>query len=183
MVAQPIIPLYDSENECGFGGVPSEIANQGTNVYGMAKLVDNHNINANLNFDVYAQVNFLKDFNYKINVGYKNWWGHSYSYTPSYYMSTNVQKERATLSETRSETAHLIVENTLMYKKVVAGHSFDALLGYTFERDKSRNLGGSAEGFPNNWIKVIDASTKYGINATGRCRRVGYDFCTCKILI
>lgn len=167
LVAQPIIPLYDSENECGFGGVPSEIANQGTNVYGMAKLVDNHNINANLNFDVYAQVNFLKDFNYKINVGYKNWWGHSYSYTPSYYMSTNVQKERATLSETRSETAHLIVENTLMYKKVVAGHSFDALLGYTFERDKSRNLGGSAEGFPNNWIKVIDASTKYGINATG----------------
>lgn len=167
LVAQPIIPLYDPANDCGFGGAPSEIANQGTNVYGLAKLVDNYNINSNLNFSVYAQVNFLKDFNYKINIGYKNWWGHSYNYTPSYYMSTNVQKERATLSETRSETAHLIVENTLMYKKEVAGHTFDALLGYTFERDKARDLGGSAEGFPNNWIRVIDASTKYGINANG----------------
>lgn len=167
LVAQPIIPLYDPENECGFGGVPSEIANQGTNVYGLAKLIDNHNINSNLNLDVYAQVNLFKDFNYKINVGYKNWWGHSYNYTPSYYMSTNVQKERASLSETRAETTHLIVENMLMYKKEVAGHSFDALLGYTYERDRSRNLGGSAEGFPNNWVRVIDASTKYGIDANG----------------
>lgn len=165
LVAQPIIPLYDSENECGYGGVPSEISNQGTNAYGLAKMVDNHNINSNLNMDVYAQVKFLKDFNYKINIGYKNWWGYNYSYTPSYYMSTNVQKERASLSENRTETAHLLVENTLMYKKQVAGHSFDALVGYTFERDKGRGLSGSAEGFPNNYIHVIDASTKYGINA------------------
>lgn len=167
LVAQPIIPLYNPDNEGGFGGVPSEIANQGTNVYGMAELVDNHNINTNMNFDVYAQVNLLKDFNYKINIGYKNWWGYNYSYTPTYYMSTNVQKERATLSETRSETAHLIVENTLTYKKEVAGHLFDILVGYTFERDKSRSLGGAVEGFPNNWVRVIDASTKYGVNATG----------------
>ncbi|MEN6324327.1 MAG: TonB-dependent receptor [Proteiniphilum sp.] len=167
LVAQPIIPLYDSANDCGYGGVPSEFSNQGYNAYGYAHLLDNKTNNGNLNMDVYAQMDFLKDFTYKLNVGYKNWFGYDYSYTPKFYMSTNVLNNYATLSENRSESTHWLVENTLMYNKQIAKNNINALVGYTFEEDQFRDLNGSAQGFPNNDVRVIDATTGYSIGAGG----------------
>lgn len=167
LVAQPVIPLYNPANDGGYGGVPSEISNQGYNAYGYAKLIDNRSNNGNINTDFYAQVELFHDFIYKLNVGYKNWNGYGYSYTPQFYMSTNVLNNYASLSENRSESTHWLVENTLMYNKTFGHNTINGLVGYTFEEDQSRSLSGIAQGFPNNDVRVIDATTGYSINAGG----------------
>ncbi len=167
LVAQPIIPLYDPANDCGYGGVPSYYPNQGYNAYGLSKMVENIDNNGNINIEAFAQAEFLHGFTYKLNVGYKNWFGYGYNYTPVYHMSTNVFNEYATLDETRSESTHWLVENTLMYNKKMGKHAINALVGYTFEQDQSRNLRGVVKGFPNNDLRVIDASTGYSNSASG----------------
>lgn len=167
LVAQPIIPIYDSANDGGYGGVPSYYPTQGYNAYGLSKLSENKANNGNLNADVYVQFELLKHFTYKLNVGFKNWNGHGYNYTPTYYMSTNVYNNYASLSESRSESTHWLVENTLMYNNKFGKNSINGVVGYTFEEDRFRSLSGAVKGFPNNQMRVIDANTGYSIDAGG----------------
>lgn len=167
ILAQPIIPVYDSANDGGFGGAPSYLPTQAFNPLGLLKLQDNTDHNNEMNLDVYGSLRFLKHFTYKLNVGYRVWNGYNQDYTPTYYMSTQRQGLRAVLSENRQRTIHWLIENTLSYDQEFGKHRINLLAGYTAEEDHNRSTTGSMTGFPNNDLRVISAGTGYSISAGG----------------
>ncbi len=165
--ALPFMPIYDKNNQGGFGGAPSWINTQPRNPIGLAHLEDNEMHNNNMNLDVNAQYKFLHHFTYKINAGYNTQNDYYPSYTPTYYMSTERQNIYASLNENRSREHHWLVENTLSYNQEFGLSKVNLLVGYTAEEDHYRNTNGYMAGFPNNSLKVLSASTGYTINASG----------------
>jgi len=165
--ALPFMPIHDKNNDGGFGGAPSWINTQPRNPIGLATLEDNEGHNNNMHFDVNAQYQFLKHLNYKINAGYSVSNDYYPSYTPTYYMSTERQNIRASLNENRSREHHWLIENTLNYNQQFGFHKVNIMVGYTAEEDHYRNTTGYMEGFPNNSLYVLSASTGYSINASG----------------
>lgn len=167
ILAQPIIPVYDSANDGGYGGAPAYLSTQAFNPLGLLELQSNTNHNQEMNLDVYGQVRFLKHFIYRLNVGYRVLNAYNQNYTPTYYMSTQRQNIRADLSENRDRIKHWLVENTLHYQQQFGKHHIDLMAGYTAEEDFNRNTTGSMEGFPNNELQVLGAGTGYSISAGG----------------
>ncbi len=167
ILAQPIIPVRDSLNDGGWGGAPSYLATQAFNPLGLIKLQHNTNHNDNLQADVYGQLQFLTNFTYKLNAGYSIWDGYYQGWTPTYFMSNQRQSVRANLSETRGRTHHWLIENTLNYQNTFGKHNVNVLVGFTSEENHYRETSGYKEGFPNNSLHVLDASTGYTITAGG----------------
>lgn len=167
ILAQPIIPVYDSTHDGGYGGAPSFLATQAFNPLGLLALQNNTNHDNEMNLNVYGKLKFLKRFTYKLNVGYRAWNGYYRGYTPTYYMSTQRQNIRASLYENRHRIKHWLIENTLNYEQQLGKHQINLLVGYTTEENFDRNTTATLEGFPNNDLRVPGASTGYSINAGG----------------
>jgi len=167
ILAQPMIPIHDSNNVGGYGGPPSYLATQAFNPMGLLKLQKNTSHGDGLDLNVYGKVEFLGAFTYKLNAGYNIQNGYDKSYTPQYYFSNQRQNIRASLNETRSRTHHWLMENTLKFQQQFGKHSINALVGITTEENHYRETWGSKSGFPNNQLEVLDASTGYSINSGG----------------
>lgn len=167
ILAQPIIPVYDSTNTGGYGGAPDWLGTQAYNPVGLEKMLNNTNHNDNFATDVYGQLTFLKHFSYKLNASLTVWNGFSKDYQPSWQMSSQRFNLRASLNETRARRNHWLIENTLHYNQQFGQQNISALVGLTAEEDHYRSTGAYMEGFPNNSLEVISAGTGYLQTASG----------------
>ncbi|TAN20532.1 MAG: TonB-dependent receptor [Chitinophagaceae bacterium] len=165
--AQPIMPVYDSSNEGGYGGAPSWLATQSYNPLALLELQDNQAQINDINLDVFGEVHFLHGFTYRLNTGYRVIDGYSSNYLPTYYTSTQRQNIHASLSENRWREIHYLVENTLNYQRNFGKNSITALAGFTTEQDLTSNTSASAQGFPNNSLRVLGATTGYSTGVGG----------------
>lgn len=165
--AQPIMPVYDSANEGGYGGAPSWLATQSYNPLALLELQDNQVQTNDLNLNVFGEVHFLRGFTYKLNTGYRVISRYSSNYLPTYYTSSQRQNIHASLSENRSNEVHYLIENTLNYQRTFGKNSISALVGLTTEQDLYRNTSASAQGFPNNSLRVLGATTGYSTGVGG----------------
>jgi len=168
ILAQPIIPVHDSTNDGGWGGAPGYLATQAFNPLGLIELQKNTNHNDNIRADVYGQFQFLKNFTYKLNAGYRIQDTYYQGWTPTYFMSSQRQNIRATLSETRGRTHHWLIDNTLNWQQTIGKHNFNVLLGFSTEEQHYRYTYASQESFPNNTLHVLDAGLGYSIGAGGQ---------------
>ncbi len=167
ILAQPIIPVHDANNDGGFGGSPAYLATQAWNPLGLIELQNNTWHNSDLSAVVYGELTFLRNFTYKLNAGYSVNNAYNKNYTPTYYMSTQRHGDYAYLQEKRGRTHHWLVENTLNWQEQFGRHSVNVLVGFTAEEDHYRYTQGTVTGFPNNDLQVINATTGHSIGANG----------------
>ncbi len=165
--AQPIMPVYDSANEGGYGGAPSWLSTQSYNPLALLELQDNTTQTSDLNTDFFGEVHFLRGFTYRLNTGYRMINGFSSAYLPTYYTSTQRQNIHASLNENRWTEVHYLIENTLNYQRIFGKNNISALAGFTTEQDQTRNTSASAQGFPNNSLRVLGATTGYSTGVGG----------------
>ena len=95
--------------------------------------------------NIYAEFDFLKGFTFRSSMGYEVGFSESTSFTPVFFVAPLQENVTSDLSKSRSQSLNWLWENTLSYKKEIKRHRFDALAGYTSQRNQSEYLGASTQ--------------------------------------
>ncbi|WP_439184434.1 TonB-dependent receptor [Carboxylicivirga taeanensis] len=144
----PLIPVYDENAEWGYGmtyaGIPDHrnpIARQNYRQGGYEEEYVTANISGTLNL-----FEWLK---YKVNGGYKT----SSEYTTFHVVPhQDRQQDRVSytsVEETRAKYTESLMENLLIFNKKINEHSFDAVLGYSYQEENYGWTGATALGYMN----------------------------------
>lgn len=95
--------------------------------------------------NLYASINFLKDFTFKTSYQFTLTESKGKSFGPKYFVAPLQQNEENDLSYTTASATSVIYENTLAYNKSVGKHNINAVVGYTAQDNRSEYLSGFTE--------------------------------------
>ncbi len=162
----PLIPVYDEESEWGYG-------------MSYAGMPDHRNPIARQNYrqgsyeQEYITTNFAatleltKWLKYKLNAGYKT----SSEYNTFHVVphQDRVQDEVlfTSVDETRAKYKEGLLENLLMINKQWQKHSFDAVLGYSYQENTYAWTGATALGYINEHSVDDDGNLLTETNPAG----------------
>ncbi|CAM3364889.1 TonB-dependent receptor [Elizabethkingia occulta] len=147
----PTIPVIETDPvkiASGIYGNPYILRAPGGNPYGISNLTNqemsnplafkqtqlgNYNWSDDFVGNVYAELKLLKDFTFRSTLNGKlSYWG-SQSFTPLFYLSPTLSNTiKNNFYRETQRKFEWSTENTLMYRKKLGKHSFDALLGQGF---------------------------------------------------
>ncbi|MDR2238098.1 MAG: SusC/RagA family TonB-linked outer membrane protein [Chryseobacterium sp.] len=116
--------------------------------------------------NIFAEWNFLKDFKYKISAG-GDYTNYEYNFfKPSTVGSYRTPADKDVTSASRTEyiTKNYLIENLLTYDKKIDNHSFNAILGQSYQNERSNQTATLATGFPDNSIENISGGTSFKID-------------------
>lgn len=138
------------------------------NLLATAKLVKDNKKRYKTFGNIYLNVDILKNLTYRLNLG-----GDYDSYTNEYYYPIGVGSYRtpaprsdAQASEIKSSYYNYLIENTLNYKYNVDKHSFNFLIGHTFQKENSNYTNVSATGFPDDNIQSIAGGSAFSAKSS-----------------
>ncbi|MDR1154792.1 MAG: TonB-dependent receptor, partial [Bacteroidales bacterium] len=151
----PIIPVRDPENPEEYGYGSASYQTYGTNPIGLQETRDHRQYNLRIIGSAYLQIEPLKGLQLKTNLGveYFNWYDkYKTTYKQLRYLTGNQYEDE--LSEGNGDMQSWQWENTVFYKNSIGNHKFDALLGYTAQKQERRS--NSVSGYnmlaPNFWV-------------------------------
>lgn len=112
--------------------------------------------------NTYAQVDFLQDFNYHVNLGFDIYNSSRDRFRPSTLPLANTRNNPESVAEAHSYTDKVynwLLEQTVNYNKKIGKHSLNAIAGWTmqYQRDESTYM--FANGFMTNTIPTLNAGT------------------------
>ena len=151
-----ILPVYDVGQNFTFATQPTAL-----NPYAIQyRSKDNKSYSLRTFGNIYAEIDFLKDFTFRTAFGGSFQYGRSYAFTPEAGNTLN------SFTEGSYDEADWNWQNILTYRKNLNAHSFSVLAGLeTIKSDMGRISGGTRKDYlvedPNNW-------TLNGGNATGQ---------------
>lgn len=126
------------------------------NTYNTKKLSTNHS--------AFLEFTMAKNLKLRSQNSYYSYQEHTYRYYPS-TLPNKAEGEGGNAYRREADSYTLSSENTLTYKLMKKGHSFDVLAGFTAYRYKSNNMTVSASGYMDDDVKwnnlsgVIDKNT------------------------
>lgn len=149
---QPLIHLYDANNEGGFGGaIPGLGMTDAANPVAFNQLISTKDANDYLAASGYVSFQPLDGLEFKFRAGRTMDFVHYKSFTPTYYVGANSVNTIANLTERRSKRIEDIMELTGTYSTTINDkHNLDALLGISQEENKFEDQGGNVFRFENN---------------------------------
>ena len=154
---QPLIHLYDENNEGGYGGaIPGMGMTDAANPVAFNKLVNTKNTTDYISASAYILFEPIKNLIFKFQAG-RNLSFYNYkSFTPTYYVGANSVNTIASLYETRSRTTEDLYELVGNYNISLAEkHHLDAMLGVSQEENRFKDLTASASKFENNDLPYL----------------------------
>ncbi|WP_018615483.1 SusC/RagA family TonB-linked outer membrane protein [Segetibacter koreensis] len=158
----PIMPVYDSTKLGGFAGLEPAAAgvNRIINWYGRALLDDNRYTTDQALGNVGLEYEIIKGLKYKLNMGVDYSVYHAYDYSPAFFMSTSQEasQDQSILNESFTRSLTTLVEHTLNYSKAISDHRIDILAGYTYQKGNSRSVGATADTYPSDLLRVVNAA-------------------------
>ncbi len=171
-VALQLPPIYPLKNEDGSYGsmvrnydiFPGDVASP----IGMAKQITTFRKRYGWMAILFADLEIIKDLNYKISINGGIQDNNRNYYLPSYVDMDGSRAPRIAEGTNEKQTdKDWVVEQTLTYQKVFKEkHSLTALAGYTTQKHFYDRLYGAARGFPNDNIKTINAGGMYDLSGT-----------------
>ncbi len=96
--------------------------------------------------NLYASVNFLKNFTFKTSLQFDANVAENRSFTPSYFVGPLQQNADNDLALSRNLNLSTIFENTLNYQQSFGPHNISLLVGHTSQTIRGENLEGRTEG-------------------------------------
>lgn len=166
---RPTVPTRYSFGEFGlFDGTPlAQIKNPLKLLYEQKNNTNNYRLDGK----VFAQVKFLKDFNFTSSLGFVYNSTLNYTFSPSVY---NYRPDGSLLNPTPSVSlssnssslaTRYIIENLLRYEKTFnKKHDVKVLLGQTAQHDESNAFNASIRNLPSNDIVVLGSSSELPSN-------------------
>jgi TonB-linked SusC/RagA family outer membrane protein len=117
---------------------------------------NNNETNALLSLgNIYAEIDFFEGFTFKSSLGYEVEYSSFRSFTPVYRVGPLQENVSSDLTKSTLQRFNWLWENTVSYQKEIKKHRFDALAGFTSQRDKRESLGASTQFLidedPNLW--------------------------------
>ncbi len=138
LATPPVIPVYDPNEPSGKGGFgygSSTFPTYITNPVANQKSVRNLQVNDRVIGNVYAELDILELFKYKLNLGVDAWFGRTKTINNCYTMrmASGEQRYQNILDDIRDSRMTLLMEHTLNYNQKIGKHSIGALVGFTVE--------------------------------------------------
>lgn len=116
----------------------------------------------------FVDADLFEDLNYRLSVG-----GDYDSYTRNQFYPSDVGEYRipaprtdASAHQTKETKINYLVENTLNYSKTIGNHSFDFLVGHSFQKERRDYSRVSGTGFPDNNIQNIAGASSHSVNSS-----------------
>ncbi|MDT0690548.1 TonB-dependent receptor [Salegentibacter sp. F188] len=165
--AIPTLGIYDPTNEGGYAGTSSEIHQEIVlNVPGINSLFTN-NVEVDRIFAIVNPEFKIIDsedhqLTYKLNTSYDKTHVRSFSFVPEFEMGYFFGTGRSLLDDNSTIYTVGLVENTLNYNTNFDQHSFDVVLGQTFQKNTTIIRTAHSENLPKPYYPVLSN----GVNQT-----------------
>ena len=132
----PLVPIYDENNEYGFGLTNFNTLPNNRNV-----IADNHYIDAvNKSFDTNANIavtiNFTPWLNFKTSYSYRGVHERNTSHKPDYIADPKMPTKYPINSEYSSYWEQQVIDNVLSFNKEFGKHSVNAMVGSSITTEK-----------------------------------------------
>ncbi len=149
----PTIPVYDPNNESGYGYGDDNNSTFATNPIGLQEHYSNTAVTSKLLGSVYGEFQLLPFLKYKLNLGV------DYAQIrEKYYQRAGALRQNtpgaAFLDDRNTEFFNILAENTLTYKQEFGKHSISVLAGFTTQKDNYNYLFAHVEGLNGEfWVQ------------------------------
>ncbi|MEO5905950.1 MAG: SusC/RagA family TonB-linked outer membrane protein, partial [Saprospiraceae bacterium] len=120
---------------------------------------NNKNTGTRLFGNLYVDVDFLKNFTFRSNLGIDRIQRKSRFFEPRFEVSASQRNLNDRLSVGLGNASEWIWEQTLSYDRTLGDHHITALVGYTAEERVGEQLGGSRENFPGTAEEILYLSS------------------------
>ncbi|UII27129.1 TonB-dependent receptor [Fulvivirga maritima] len=160
----PTMPIYDENNEGGFGGTEAEIHNViSLNGIGMNSLFKNYTDVDRILASGYGELQLIDKqkhkLKYKLNLSYDKTIAHDFSFIPAFRLGYFFSLNDAQLDEGNRTYTTGLVENTLNYNLYLGKHTFDILVGQMYQNNQFYDAFGHTEQLPKPYFPVLDNGT------------------------
>ncbi|MCD8264377.1 MAG: hypothetical protein LUD02_09680 [Tannerellaceae bacterium] len=128
----PVIPVYDSNNESGYGYGTDAYPTYGTNPIGLQELRQTTQTHYRFLGNGFVQMNPFKGLTLKSSIGveYNSWYDHEVEIYDQIRYNTEDEYENRLL-ERKGDFLTWIWENTALYSAQIDRYKFDILVGYS----------------------------------------------------
>ncbi len=152
----PFIPVYDIMGNWGGGYAGPGLGTSGNPLAIRHAAANNRNNTLGLNGNIFAEVDFLKNFTVRTSVGGNVSGFYHQNYTGISYFDAEKYNQKNTLSEYSGYSSLVMWTNTLTYKNNFGKHFVNALVGTESINMKSRNHeGGRHDFFTENYNYLV----------------------------
>lgn len=158
LMAIPTLEKYDSDNVGGYGGTYGDVLNLkhplGIIDENLFKRFDTHTqIFANMYFSVEP----IKGLKYKLSFSPDFQFGRNGAFTGEFDFGLSANGKN-TMSETQNRNRNILIEHLLSFDKTFGNHKISAILGYSYQDSRARNLYGAGDELPEG-VYELDAAT------------------------
>ncbi|MDH6535155.1 TonB-dependent receptor [Parabacteroides sp. 52] len=147
----PIVPVYDNARETGWGAVEDWMNNMSNCVgstYTNSNWGNDNRKSLDILFNGYLQLEILEGLQYKLNFSLDQSQINNRAYRKVFDFGAGGSNQLPDLSENSSHYKTWVLENTLHYDKTFDKHMVSALVGYSAQKYKIRNLSAMREELP-----------------------------------
>lgn len=162
IVSSPLAPAINPD-----GSLPVTAAHPGSlpnpNWYRVAVEADATTKNSRLLSNAFLEYEAVKGLTLKTSINAEVGQRLFNNYVPSTSAAVNQAVPRASgdLTVNNNQFFSWLSENTAAYKKVVGGHNFDVLGGYTVQKFRSDVSNVAATNYPNDVVRTLSAATTF----------------------
>jgi TonB-dependent starch-binding outer membrane protein SusC len=186
-IASPLMPVY-SESLGGFAGPTDSITavNEASNPYAEQILRESYSYNTGILTSLYAEIDFLKHFKYRMNYGFNYYTGVNSTWAPEYVLGNlgNRSNPESSRYMSMSYGSFFLIENTLTYANSFGDHNLTVLAGHTVQWSPGFGFNATGSGFDDPNFNVLDqASLPTDVNGSewdhrmeGMLARAIYDY-------
>ena len=147
----PHHPLYDPNNDGGFGGSIGSMMTDAVNPVGYQTLVNSSDESFYFIGNIFGEYEIIPSLSFKLQYGLNSRDGYSYTHMPTYFMGAKVNNPTAQLNESRDRSFHDVLNAVFTFNKTFSQlHSINAIAGYSQEQDKYKSLSGGNNNLPSN---------------------------------
>jgi len=146
--AGPVVPVYYAD---GTYGDANDFGLGGGNNFNPQVTLDFFNQkskNYRINGNVFAELNFAKNFTFRTSAGGDFGQNEVLAYAPVYKATQGQVNDISRLNVNRDENRNWILENTLTYKNTFGNHNLTLLAGTTAQRRKNYYINSTALNVP-----------------------------------
>lgn len=155
ILSLPTRPIYDTNGNWAGPGSNPLLYGDIDNPIGKATIVENSTKGYNIQGNVYAELEFIKDLKFKSLGGIETNIWYNRTWSPKYNWGVKSQ-ENSYLFEGSNRSITLLWDNTLTYDKTIGKHHINAVVGSSAQNNKYNYLSASVQKFASDNTQQID---------------------------
>ena len=155
ILSLPTRPIYDTNGNWAGPGSNPLLYGDIDNPIGKATIVENSTKGYNIQGNVYAEAEIIKDLKFKSLGGIETNIWYNRTWSPKYSWGVKSQ-ENSYLFEGSNRSITLLWDNTLTYDKTIGKHHINAVVGSSAQNNKYNYLSASVQKFASDNTQQID---------------------------